>query len=69
MKDKIKVDIVTFAKHRDYLGFHLFSYEEVQLKNYEESMNWASYYEWVKPPEKHQRTYQIWKQYQEYLNK
>jgi hypothetical protein len=64
MKDK-KLDIVKFAKKE--LKLHLFDYEEKHLRDYEESMAWSSYDEWVKPPQEKQRTYQIWLQYQEYL--
>lgn len=61
-----KVDIVTFAK--DVMNKHLFDYEKDILENYEEKMEWNSFYEWVKPPIKNQYLMTIWLSYQKYLN-
>lgn len=63
-----KVDILTFAKDKEFMNKHLFDYEEKQLLNYSEWQESSTYYEWIKPSRReNQRTYDIWLTYQEYL--
>lgn len=66
-KETKLTSIVVFA--RDILNKHLFDYEYKILLNYEELRTWASYTEWIKPTRvDRQYLYNIWLQYQEYLN-